>query len=225
VHEIEPPRSESGTLPAAATEPAPAAHRPRLRHERRGSTWLLQVGLEVVLVSAGVFLALMGEQWRERARERELAHASLGRFRAEIHANRKAVQAVREYHVTVYKALETYFATEPDKRKGVPVRITGVQPVFFEKTAWDLALHTEALAHVDSDVAFALSRIYGLQETYGDMTGRLMQALYLQSMSDSFLAFRHYYADIVLWEPALIRMYDEILPAIDRALGDGPTRP
>jgi hypothetical protein len=29
-----------------------------------------------------------------------------------------------------------------------------------------------------------------------------------------------YYGDIVLWEPALLKLYDEVIPQIDRALGD-----
>jgi hypothetical protein len=31
-----------------------------------------------------------------------------------------------------------------------------------------------------------------------------------------------YYGDVVVMEPALLRMYDEVLPQIDRALGESP---
>src|SRR6266516_4604802 len=54
-------------------------------------------GVVVVLISAGVFLGLAGEQWRESARHRALAEASLRRFRSEILTNRKAVAAVKDY--------------------------------------------------------------------------------------------------------------------------------
>jgi hypothetical protein len=214
---------------AAASEP-PAAPRPLRRlasaDPRHRAKWLLAIGLEVLLISASVFLALMGEQWRERARARELAEGSLRRLRAEIVTNRRSVEAVKDYHVKVYESLERYFAAPPAARKSLDVTIRGVQPVFFEHTAWDLAVATEALAHIDQNVAFALSRIYGLQDTYGDLTGRLMQALYLHpTMTDSFPAFRTYYGDIVLWEPRLLEMYDNVLPQIDRALGESPTRP
>ena len=52
----------------------------------------------MLLISTGVFLGLMGEQWRERSRHHEVAEASLRRFRDEILANRKAVAAVKDYH-------------------------------------------------------------------------------------------------------------------------------
>jgi hypothetical protein len=40
---------------------------------------LLKIVLEVLLISGGVFLGLMGEQWREHTQHRELAEASLRR--------------------------------------------------------------------------------------------------------------------------------------------------
>lgn len=57
----------------------------------------------MLLISIGVFLALMGEQWRENAHTRQLAEGSLRRFRSEILTNRKAVAAVKDYHVTLLK--------------------------------------------------------------------------------------------------------------------------
>jgi hypothetical protein len=59
----------------AGPSPEPDAARSRQpagRATRRSSS-LLKIGLEVLLISAGVFLGLMGEQWREHARHRELA--------------------------------------------------------------------------------------------------------------------------------------------------------
>jgi len=100
------------------------------------SGWLLKIVLEVVLISLGVFLALMAEQWRERARDRELAEASLRGFRSEILRNRKAVEGVKDYHAGLLKELRAYFAADPKKRIAENIEIRGLQPVFFEQTAW-----------------------------------------------------------------------------------------
>ena len=70
-------------------EPAGPVSAPVSRSHHRGKS-LVTIGLEVVLISAGVFLGLMGEQWRERSEHRELAEKALRRFRTEIVANRKA---------------------------------------------------------------------------------------------------------------------------------------
>jgi hypothetical protein len=208
---------ESSAEPSA--DPQAAGSPQKSGHGRQQSKWLLKVGLEVLLISVGVFLALMGEQWRENAHTRELAEDSLRRFRTEIVSNRKAVAAVKDYHVTLLKGLRGYLAADPKARQTNSVQIRGLQPVFFDQTAWDLALATQSLAHIDPQIAFGLSRIYGLQRTYGDLTGRIMQAIYLRPVTENFEGLTNYYGDLVLWEPQLLQMYDEILPEIDRALG------
>lgn len=182
--------------------------------------WLLKIILEVVLISIGVFLALMAEQWRERARDRDLAEASLRGFRSEILRNRRAVEGVKEYHAGVLKQLRDYFAADPKKRTTENIQISGLQPVFFEQTAWDLALATQALAHIEPELALGLSRAYGLQRTYLEMTGGIMQAIYLRPLQENFEGLLSYYGDIVLWEPQLLQMYEALVPQIDRALGD-----
>ena len=63
------------------------------------SRWLLKIAVEVALISVGVFLALMGEQWRERAHARELARDSLQRFRVELVRNRKSIEAVKDKNI------------------------------------------------------------------------------------------------------------------------------
>jgi hypothetical protein len=61
----------------------------------------LKLLLEVALISVGVFLGLLGEQWRENAHQHDLAKDSLRRFHAEIVENRDAVAKVVDYHAIV----------------------------------------------------------------------------------------------------------------------------
>jgi tetratricopeptide (TPR) repeat protein len=194
-------------------------------HQPRGQS-LFKIGLEVVMISAGVFLGLAGEQWRESARHRELAEASLRRFRSEILTNRKAVAAVKDYHITTKKSIDTYLAADPKSRQSGDVSVKGLQPVYFEHSAWDLTLATQSLVYIDSQLAFAISRIYTTQANYADLTRGIMQALYLRPPNENLAAFLSavaiYYADIVIFEPQLQGMYDEALAQIDRALGESP---
>jgi hypothetical protein len=196
-------------------------------HAAQRSKSLLKVGLEVLLISTGVFLGLMGEQWRERARHHEVAEASLRRFREEILANRKAVAAVKDYHTTTKQSLDAFFAADARTRSTHDVTVRGIQPASFERTAWDLALMTQSLTFVDPSLAFALSRIYTIQQGYADLSRGILQAMYLlPPMSENptpfFGALSVYYGDIVYYDPKLLELYDEILPQIDRALGESP---
>jgi hypothetical protein len=186
---------------------------------------LLRVVLEVALIAAGVFLGLLADQWREREQHRDAARASLRRFRTEIAANRQAVAAVRDYHVTTLASVRAYLGKDHKSRNVADVKLAGLQWVTFEHTAWDLAIATQSLAYIDSDIAYSLSRIYVLQHSYAEFTRGMTQAMYLLPIRDNFDAFAQaaeaFFGDVTYMEPRLLAMYDEVLPRIDRAVG-GP---
>ena len=201
-------------------DPPPAA---RARAFRSKS--LIKIGLEVLLISTGVFLGLMGEQWRENAHNRELAEQSLRRFREEIRVNRGEVSRKFRYHEPVQKALHAYLAADAKGREAIDIPLSaGISPPFFEHTAWDLALATQSLVYVDPELAFSLSRIYTTQGLANELGRVMTQAMYLNPPSgkgEPFLqALDLYYGDLVLVEPQLLKMYEAALPQIDRALQD-----
>ena len=182
----------------------------------------LKIALEVVLISTGVFLGLMGEQWREHKAHRELAQEALRRFRTEIATNRASVSAVLEYHVRTRKTIALHFGRPAKSRTLTDVHIEGIQPAFFKRTAWELALATQSLSYVDAELAYGLSDVYTLQDAYADQTRDILQAVYLQPPvidPERFLAaLSAYYGDIVLWEPRLLEQYDELRPKLDHAI-------
>jgi hypothetical protein len=69
------------------------------------------------------------------------------------------------------------------------VKISGLRWVTFEHTAWDLALATQSLAHLDGVVAYALSRVYSQQQSYADLTRGMTQAMYLIPRDENFDTF------------------------------------
>jgi hypothetical protein len=201
----------------------PDIHVPKLGEHTSGKS-VVHIALEVILISAGVFLGLMGEQWRENARHRELADEAMRRFRTEIVENRKAVAAVKDYHVTLQKQLAAELAKPAAKRSGERIEFHGIRPATFDHAAWDLALGTQSLSYIDSDLALPLSSVYNLQDRIAEMTRGVMQAMYMAPPTDdrntmSFLSsVLVYYGDMTIFEPRLLAMYDDILPRIDRAL-------
>jgi hypothetical protein len=202
--------------PSAAAEPSPTA-----RHRARS---ILKIALELGLIATGVFLGLAGEQWRENAHHRELAHESLRRLRTEVLDNRKTVQGVKDYHVTMQKRIRAYLGADDAGRRSINANLQGIQPAYFEHTAWDLALATQSLTYIDPDLAFSLSRVYGMQQNYSELARGVLQAMYLRPIRENLTGFLEsvdtFYGDAVLIEPQVLKMYDEILPQIDRALGE-----
>jgi len=186
---------------------------------------ILKIVLEVALISTGVFLGLAGEQWRENARHRESAEQALRRFRAEIAADKKAIEDVKDYHADRLKELNAYFEAPADKRNSVEVRLTkSANPAFVDRTAWDLALATQSLTYIDADLAYTLSSIYSVQAYMQDEARGFVQAMFIRPpVADgaAFLgALQAYFGDASLIEPRLLMLYDEALQGIDKALGD-----
>jgi hypothetical protein len=199
-------------------------HVPELESKRGKSA--LKITLEVVLISVGVFLGLLGEQWRESAHQRDLAKDSLRRFRAEIVENRKAVADVIDYHVTVRKELQSALEKGPERTSRGDIHFHGIRPANFDRSAWDLAIATQSLAYIDPDLALSLANVYNVQQTLTELTHGVTQAMYVTPpiTDTSSMAFFGsvlvYYSDAVIFEPRLIEMYDAILPRIDSALGE-----
>ena len=179
--------------------------------------------LEVGLIALGVFLGLAGEQWRERAQRSERAAEALRRIRAELAANREEVHRVVDYHAKTHERLKAYLALPAAERRESRFRLEGILPAQFEQTAWQLAQDTQALVDIEPDLAFALARVYGVQERYRRLTQGITNAMYMRPPSEDANAFLHslslYYGDVVLLEPALAKLYDDMLPRIDLKLG------
>lgn len=195
---------------------------------------VVRLVLEVVLISAGVFLGIAGEQWRENAHHRELAEEALRNFRAEMTANRQLVSTVRTYHQGLQPHLNAFLSSgQPVTGPALSRMFDGnkwewksVYPLSLQHSAWDLALATQSLEYVDPGVAFALSRAYTAQSAYQDFQSRISPALYgsLNDIDSNFRPFLNlvqaYLGDADYFEPGLLKAYDDALPQINSALVD-----
>jgi hypothetical protein len=178
---------------------------------------------EMILVGVGVFLGMAADQWRTDQQHKTEAIEALRRFKVELENNRAAVANVKDYHVTLRGEIIKYLDPKVD-RKTVSLRMSGIQPVTFEHTAWDLAIATQWLAEIDPKIAFELTRVYGMQQSYAAQTSGILQALYLRPPEGDLVAFlqslKVYYDDVIGYEPALLERYAAVLPMIDSALRD-----
>jgi hypothetical protein len=185
-----------------------------------------RVILEVVLIAVGVFFGMAAQQWNDVRHERELARATLVRFRTEIAANRKAVEAVRAYHADASRRVQAYLEADAAKRRTMDMSFSGLRPVGFEHTAWDLALAMQSLTYVDQDLAFELARIYNAQRGYDDLARGMIQAMYVRPPNENLDAFLKsveiWLDDVVIQEPEIVKLYDRVLPQLDSALGNQP---
>ena len=186
---------------------------------------IAMIVLEVVLISGGVFLGMLAEQWRDNASEREMAETVLRRLRTEIATNRGAVAERQPYHQKVLESLRAYLKA-PDGGKSFTVDMpAGLGPVFFQRTAWDLAVATGSLANIDPDLAFSLSAAYTTQQDYADLQRAIVEgAVYGRSWNQDFDGYwqsvSNFLGDMTYFDPTLLKAYDEVLPLIQHELNE-----
>jgi hypothetical protein len=204
---------------------SPSAARPHRRHS------VLKILLEVGLITAGVFLGLAGESWRESREHRELAEQSLVRFREEFEGNRMAVLRVHQRHIEQEKGMIAYLnangpalvASMLDPRKLLPGPYpdTVTDSAVFDYSAWDVALATESLAYIDPALVAMISDAHRMQQMIEDDHKAITQVSYsYQNQVHWLRGVTGYFGDTALHERLLLERYEKLLPRLDKAIGD-----
>jgi Tfp pilus assembly protein PilE len=195
-----------------------------LRGEQRSFPTLL---IEVVLVAAGVFLALWANNWHEDREHRAQARAALRNFASEMEANRRATQSNRTYHETLARELEQFLRSKEqpsEERLYKEVHFEGVRPVIFEHTAWDLALATQALSYLKPELAFDISKVYTKQNAIQTLENSFLASAFTPASMSSdnpkgmATAMVLYLIDVNQQEPAILQLYDKVIPEVNSAL-------
>ena len=213
---------EEEDQPASAPLPSAPPHR---RHS------VVKILLEVGLITAGVFLGLAGESWRETREHREQAEQSLRMFRDEIKSNRAAVLRVHQRHQDQAKGMIDYFnangpalmATLLDPRQPLPVPVPDsvTDSAVFDFSAWDVALATESLAYIDPQLVAMISDAHRMQEMVEEDHKAIAQVSYsFQNQVHWLRGLAGYFSDTALHEKLLLERYEKLLPRLDRAIGD-----
>jgi len=194
---------------------------------RGGQRSFFNLLFEVVLIAVGVFLALWANNWHEDREHRAQAKAALRNFVGEMEANRQATQRNRAYHETFARELREFLASkEPanEDRLNKSVHFEGMRPVIFEHTAWDLALATQALSYLDPDLAFDISKVYTKQNAFEKLEDSFLAAAFTPSSLSSdnvkgmAAAMELYLIDVNLQEPAILQLYDKVIPEVKGAI-------
>ena len=208
--------------PTSAPSISAAPHR---RHS------LVKILLEVVLITAGVFLGLAGESWREAREHREHAAQSLRMFREEIRSNRAAVLRVHQRHQDQEKGMNDYFnangpaliAAMMDPRQPLPLPVpdTVTDSAVFDFSAWDVALATESLAYIDPQLVAMISDAHRMQEMVEEDHRAIAQVSYsFQNQVYWLRGLAGYFSDTALHEKLLLERYEKLLQRLDTAIGD-----
>jgi hypothetical protein len=185
---------------------------------------LLGLLTEVVLIGVSVFLALLANQWSDARQHRERANATLRYFREEIVANQKAIETKRQYHEALSHDIESFLQSAAPKTIQsffTAPHFHGLEPIQFERTAWDLALANQSLSYLDPKLAYAISRVYTRQQAFQTLQNSFLQSVLApstfagQDATGLARSMDAYLIDVNIQEPDLLKLYAELLPQID----------
>ena len=179
---------------------------------------------EVVLIGVSVFLALLANQWSDARQHRERANATLRYFREEIVTNQNAIESRRQYHEALSRDIESFLQSDAPKtlQSFFPtVHFHGLEPVTFERSAWDLALANQSLSYLAPKLAYAISRVYTRQQALQSLENSFLQSVLApstfagQDATGLARSMDAYLIDVNIQEPDLLKLYAQLLPQID----------
>lgn len=186
----------------------------------RWREWLPRVAVESMLIVLSILLALAVDQWRESRSRAERAELALAAIQAEMRENRRLVEKALDYHVTLADTLSVL------AERGVNKPPPGAYPQGLAapgrviRTAWETARSTGTIVDLPYPVVLRLSRVYGRQAEYEELSRALLHTAYTQVASEGVEAFLRGYAnwigvaqDFAGRERILLEAYDAALRA------------
>jgi hypothetical protein len=157
-----PPAATGATRPSTPSAPSVAGGAAR----RAGTpAWLLKASVESIFIIVSILLALAVDSWHNDAENRALARESLEIFEREIRLNAARVADIVPYNIGL-RDVVAEMAAEPERVVEMQSIVEGLEPTFLLSTAWETALATGALRHLDVQTVSALSWTYSQQQRF-----------------------------------------------------------
>jgi hypothetical protein len=191
------------------------------------SEWLLKGLVESVFVVGSILLALALDNWAENRSYAELADQSLGIFEQEILRNRAGLEEVTPFHTGIRELLGRNLDA-PGIQVDLRSVLEGLEAPVLLNTAWETALATGALTHMDVQIVSALSLTYSIQERFAaesrssrprlGTVENLPQAMLHEQIHEA----HDYMVTLTRGEAELMTVFGEVLELIQAARGGTP---
>ena len=190
--------------------------------------WLSRTLFESFLIVISILLALTVAAVQEDREVEELVIRSLASFKYEISQNRSRIDDIYPFHLGLHSVL-----TELEAKEGSSSAeefrniLDSFQSAVLLTSAWETALATGALTHMDYEIVSALSLTYSIQNRFQEMhntgLGDLLSAenfLKENLAATTFVAIR-YMGDVTRAESELQVVYQQALELIEPDSEDG----
>jgi len=146
----------------------------------RKPAWLAEVLVQSVMIVLSILLALWVDEWKQHRAEQQLAAVSLSNSLHEVQQNQARLDDILPYHRGVrsmVKELEAGHTIRTPTDFESAVGVDGLRPPFLLATAWQTAVATGALQHIDYETVSALSLTYTLQDRFREESRSGIQSM------------------------------------------------
>lgn len=190
--------------------------------------WFSRTLFESALIVISILLALaVAELQQDRELERLVAR-SLASFEYEISQNRNRIDDIYPFHLGLHSVLTELEAKEgsgsAEEFRNI---LDSFQSAVLLTSAWETALATGALTHMDYEIVSALSLTYGIQNRFQELhNSGLRELLSVANLSNENMAATTYAAvrymgDVTRAENELRVVYQQALELIETVVEDG----
>lgn len=199
---------------------------------RAGATFGTLVA-QLFFIATGVYLGNQADDWKQAREHRQAARSALESFRAEMVTNRDRLAR----YAPIYSGYADSMRVSEGRGDAAPRSVRevfrrlgwkGLNPVTFDRTAWDLALATQSLNYVPRPLAFRIARVYTGQQQMHDFQRDVGSALFSPAALDDahvfafLLTFGAYVEDSMIMSRQMAAGYGRMIPAVDSALARLP---
>ncbi|MCP4156440.1 MAG: hypothetical protein GY757_52490 [bacterium] len=151
--------------------------------------------LEATFIMFAVLFALAVDQWNEARANEELAQKAFSRIKKELKENNAKLKELKKDHLELLKHSEE-IVVAIEKRKGKSLDGSGIELKFnftvnvLVDAAWQTAIFTQAIKHMEFYPIQKLASIYKLQQLYSELVRDIILNLNfpgIQSGNDEML--------------------------------------
>ena len=197
-------------IPPAASELQKPKRERRIRVRRpTWPGWLARVLLESFFIMLSILLALAVDNWSEGRRHQRLAQQSLQIFDRELRQNMAVVESNAPYHKGL-RGVVAEAVANPTAAADMRSIVEGLKAARLRNTAWETALASGALTHIDVETISGLSLTYSFQERFRQLSMAASERVSLISESDGDLSARTV-RDIYAYLNELVEAEEELI--------------
>ena len=182
--------------------------------------------IQILSIIFSILLALSLNDWRESRNNQQLVLTTLKNFRTELGNNKKAIEAALMDQKEFMKSMQNQTLAQPDRKKAKTIALPEINMPDVLTTAWETALVTKAMVHMDYDLIVGLSELYHQQKWLISLEDKVFQAILSPSSyekkNDENLVRSLYISlkNIMEVERKLLSLYDTAIQRLDSLMRD-----